>query len=224
MKVLSININTSKVTWKSAFFSVVIEKAIEFCLHIMLSSNEFLSTIRRKFHEIEPSIIDDRCTHIHVLCVCASVVVSVRIVGSVSLRSFFLSSAVNCLQRLFTCYVFIAEGIEYPDCPPSSEFVRGTNYPCSIICFRIPGWVAVDNSIVCIVIIGLIVMNNRYNISDPNGDGSHVWLSYEGHNHSVGLKPWNRIDGKAYLTCYYLTCYCNCILFAHCKNRKFNCR
>jgi len=32
-----------------------------------------------------------------------------------------------------------AEGVQHPGCLPASEFVRGKNYPCAIICFRIPG-------------------------------------------------------------------------------------
>jgi len=32
-----------------------------------------------------------------------------------------------------------AQNIEHPGCAPSSDFVRGKNYPCAIICFRVPG-------------------------------------------------------------------------------------
>jgi len=30
-------------------------------------------------------------------------------------------------------------GVEHPNCPAVSDPVRGTNYPCAIICFRVPG-------------------------------------------------------------------------------------
>jgi hypothetical protein len=32
-----------------------------------------------------------------------------------------------------------SEGVEHPGCVPVPEFVRGKNYPCSILCFRVPG-------------------------------------------------------------------------------------
>lgn len=31
-----------------------------------------------------------------------------------------------------------ARAVEHPGCPPSSDLVRGINYPCAIICFRVP--------------------------------------------------------------------------------------
>lgn len=32
-----------------------------------------------------------------------------------------------------------AEGIQHNECVPQTEFVRGRNYPCAIICYRVPG-------------------------------------------------------------------------------------
>ncbi|ESN91670.1 hypothetical protein HELRODRAFT_69957, partial [Helobdella robusta] len=32
-----------------------------------------------------------------------------------------------------------AQGVQHPSCPACSDFVRGTNHPCAIICYRVPG-------------------------------------------------------------------------------------
>jgi len=47
----------------------------------------------------------------------------------------------NFLEMPVVCGVvyMIAEGVEHPDCVAVPEFVRGKNYPCAIICFRVPG-------------------------------------------------------------------------------------
>lgn len=35
----------------------------------------------------------------------------------------------------------VAISIDYEGCPPDKKFVRGWNWPCGMICCKIPGYV-----------------------------------------------------------------------------------
>jgi len=44
------------------------------------------------------------------------------------------------LSHLMMSFLYVAaEGVDHPDCVAVPEYVRGKNYPCSIICSRVPG-------------------------------------------------------------------------------------
>lgn len=55
--------------------------------------------------------------------------------GIISSRDFTdLSLTVKTDEFIAT----MSQGVDHPDCPSSSDYVRGINYPCALICFKIP--------------------------------------------------------------------------------------
>lgn len=56
--------------------------------------------------------------------------------GMISSRDFVdLSVTTRTPDYISTC----SEGVDHPSCPPANDKVRGCNYPCAIICHRVPG-------------------------------------------------------------------------------------
>jgi len=43
------------------------------------------------------------------------------------------------------CIIILAHNVESDQAPVTPDYVRGKNYYCGILCYRIPGWVLYIN-------------------------------------------------------------------------------
>ena len=43
-------------------------------------------------------------------------------------------------QSKYCVFCYSAKGVNHAKCPPTPQSVRGQNYPCGIVCYRVPGW------------------------------------------------------------------------------------